>query len=88
MVEATNALRKLLIVVCISLIMVKDTLLAAGALIVLGGLFSIYHVTKLYPKFDKSPEIRYRVTMAFVGGFMISIGSNLVADAIHETVEK
>jgi|TARA_R110000824_G_scaffold17706_7_gene71338 hypothetical protein len=67
--------------------MITETLLVAGSLILIGGLLSIYHITKLYPKFNKNPEIRYRVVMALIGGFMISVGSNLFADAIHDMVE-
>ncbi len=32
----------------------------------------------------KTPISRFHVAMAVVGGFMVSIGSNLFADALHD----
>ncbi len=64
--------------------MIRDTLLVAGGLIFVGGLLSIYHLTKIYPNMGKTPISRFHVVMAVVGGFMVSIGSNLFADALHD----
>ncbi len=66
------------------MIMIRDTLLVAGGLIFVGGLLSIYHLTKIYPNMGKTPVSRFHVAMAVVGGFMVSIGSNLLADALHD----
>ena len=64
--------------------MIRDTILVAGTLIFIGGILSIYHVTKLYPNIDKNSNSRYHLAMAVIGGLMISIGSNLFADALHD----
>lgn len=64
--------------------MIRDTLLVAGGLIFIGGLLSIYHLTKIYPNMGKTSASRFHVAMAVLGGFMISIGSNLFADALHD----
>jgi hypothetical protein len=64
--------------------MVRDTLLVAGGLIFVGGLLSIYHLTKIYPTMGKTSLSRFHVAMAVLGGFMVSIGSNLFADALHD----
>lgn len=64
--------------------MIRDTLLVAGGLIFIGGLLSIYHLTKIYPNMGKTSASRFHITMAVLGGFMISIGSNLFADALHD----
>lgn len=64
--------------------MIRDTLLVAGGLIFVGGLLSIYHLTKIYPNIEKNPNSKFHVGMAVLGGFMISIGSNLFADALHD----
>ena len=63
---------------------IEHTTIIGFAFIVFGGILSVYHLRHLMKSSTDRTELR--IAAAIFGGLLISMGSNLMADAIHDKV--
>ena len=66
-----------------------DTVLIIGLTFIIGGsALAIIHLMHIFGQKDTTKNLTYRLLMALMGGLCISIGANLIASNIHDTVRE
>ena len=66
-----------------------DTVLIIGFGFIIGGsALAIFHLMNILGQKDIVKNLTYRLLMALMGGLCISIGANLIASNIHDTVRE
>ena len=64
-----------------------DTVLIIGLGFIIGGsVLAIFHLMNILGQKDTVKNLTYRLLMALMGGLCISIGANLIASNIHDTM--
>lgn len=64
-----------------------DTVLIIGLGFIIGGsALAIFHLMHILGQKDTVKNLTYRLLMALMGGLCISIGANLIASNIHDTM--
>jgi hypothetical protein len=63
--------------------------LAGVSFVFAGGALAIYHIHHLIKEKDSGDhgETLKRIGFAIFGGLLISMGANLMADSIHDTIK-
>ena len=64
-----------------------NTVLIIGLGFIIGGsVLAIFHLMNILGQKDTVKNLTYRLLMALMGGLCISIGANLIASNIHDTM--
>jgi len=66
-----------------------DTVLILGFAFIIGGnALAVLHLKHIFGQKEVVKNLTYRLLMALMGGLCISIGANLIASNIHDTVRE